>query len=76
LAEKHAPPIAQTCDFHVFGPLKDPLGGRKFNDDAVVEAYARNWLLTRPTSFYDDGISKLPIRWEKCVSKAAECIEK
>jgi hypothetical protein len=29
-------------------------------------------LQTRPTSFYEDGISKLPVRWEKCVLKAGE----
>jgi hypothetical protein len=41
-----------------------------------VEAYVRSWLHTRPTSFYEDGISKLPIRWEKCVLKAEEYEEK
>jgi hypothetical protein len=53
-------------------PLKGALRGQRFNDDAGVEAYVRSWLQTRPTSFYDDGISKLPIRWEKCVLKAGE----
>jgi hypothetical protein len=41
----------------------------------LVEAYVRSWLHTRPTSFYKDGISKLPIRWEKCVLKAGEYVE-
>jgi hypothetical protein len=41
-----------------------------------VEAYVHSWLQTRPTSFYEDGISKLPIRWEKCVLKAGEYVEK
>jgi hypothetical protein len=42
------------------------------------EVKGSTWMLgqTRPTSFYKDGISKLPIRWEKCVFKAGECVEK
>jgi histone-lysine N-methyltransferase SETMAR len=72
---EHPPysPSLSSCDFHVFGPLKEALGGQRFNDDARVEAYVRSWLHTRPTSLYEDGISKLPIRWEKCVLKAGEC---
>jgi histone-lysine N-methyltransferase SETMAR len=69
---QHPPysPDISSCDFHAFGPFKEALGGQRFNDDAGVEAYVRSWLQTRPTSFYEDGISKLPIRWEKCVLKA------
>lgn len=69
-------PDLSPCDFHVFGPLKEALGGQKFNSDAEVEAYVRNWLQTRPASFYMEGIGKLPIRWEKCVSKAGDYVEK
>jgi histone-lysine N-methyltransferase SETMAR len=65
-------PDLSSCDFHVFCPLNEALGGQRFNDDAGVEAYVCSWLQTRPTSFYEDGISKLPIRWEKCVLKAGE----
>jgi histone-lysine N-methyltransferase SETMAR len=75
---EHPPysPDLSPCDFHVFGPLSEALGGQRFNVDAGVEAYVRSWLHTRPTSFYEDGISKLPIRWEKCVLKAEEYVEK
>jgi len=75
---EHPPysPDLSPCDFHVFDPLKDALGGKKFSHDAEVEAYVRNWLLTRPISFHNNGISKLVICWEKCVSKAGEYIEK
>jgi len=27
----------------MFGSLKEVLGGERFNDDAVVEQYVRNW---------------------------------
>lgn len=75
---EHPPysPDLSPCDFHVFGPLKEALGGQKFHSDNEVEAYVRNWLQTRPDSFYVEGIKKLPIRWEKCVSKSGDYVEK
>lgn len=69
-------PDLSPCDFHMFGPLKEALGGQRFDSDAEVEAYVHNWLQTRPGSFYMEGIGKLPIRWEKCVSKAGDYVEK
>lgn len=44
------------CDFHVFGSLKEILECQRFNDNTEIEAYARNWLHTRPTSFYEEEI--------------------
>jgi len=75
---EHPPysPDLSPCDFHVFGPLKEALGGQRFNSDAEVEAYVSNWLQTRPASFYVEGIGKLPIRWEKCVSESGDYVEK
>jgi hypothetical protein len=31
-------------DFHLFGPLKNHLGGRRFADDEEVETEVRKWL--------------------------------
>lgn len=75
---EHPPysPDLSPCDFHLFGPLKEALGGQRFDDDAAVETFVRNWLDTRPPSFYEDGINKLPIRWEKCVTKLGDYVEK
>lgn len=75
---EHPPysPDLSPCDFHVFGPLKEALGGQKFHSDNEVEAYVRNWLQTRSDSFYVEGIKKLPIRWEKCVYKSGDYVEK
>lgn len=65
---EHPPysPDLSPCDFYLFGPLKEALRGQRFNNDGVEE-FVRNWLLTQSASFYDDGIKKLPIRWEKCI---------
>jgi hypothetical protein len=55
-------PDLSACDYHTFGPLKEALGGQRFDDDEQVENFVRNWLQKRPPSFYDAGIKKLPNR--------------
>lgn len=59
---EHPPysPDLSPCDYHLFGPLKEDLGGRRFGDNAAVEEFVRNWLTTRHPSFFKDGIKKLP----------------
>ena len=49
----------------MFGVVKEALGGEKFNNDAEVEQYVRNWLLERLSSFFDEGIKTLPIQQRK-----------
>ena len=60
----------------MFGPLKEVLREQRFNDDEQVENFVRKWLQTRPASFYDAGIKKLPIRWQKCIEKGGNYVEK
>ncbi|EFN75061.1 Histone-lysine N-methyltransferase SETMAR, partial [Harpegnathos saltator] len=57
-----------SCDFHMFGPPKEALGGERFNNDAAVEYYVRNRLFERPSTFFDEGVKKLLARWRKCIS--------
>jgi hypothetical protein len=44
----------------LFGPLKEALGGHRFQSDDRVEEFVRNWAVTRPPTFYEKGIQKLP----------------
>jgi len=62
-ALQHPPysPDLSPCDYHMFGPLKEALGGQGFDNNEQVENFVRNWRQTRPTSFYDAGVKKLPI---------------
>ena len=54
-ALQHPPysPDLSPCDYHMFGPLKEALGGQRFEDDEEVQNFVRNWLQKRPPSFYD-----------------------
>lgn len=60
----------------MLGPLKGAFRGERFGDDTDIKALMRNWLETRSSFLYDDGIKKLPIRWGKCVLKAGDYIKK
>lgn len=75
---EHAPysPDLSPCDYHLFGPLKEALGGQQFQNNEEVKQFVCNWLRTRPTSFYNKGIQKLPIRWQKCVNVNGNYVEK
>jgi hypothetical protein len=42
----------------MFEPLKEAVGGQRFDDDEQVQNFVRNWLQTRPSSFYDAGLKK------------------
>ena len=60
----------------MFGPLKEVLREQRFNDDEQVENFVRKWLQMHPAPFYDAGIKKLPIRWQKCIEKGGNYVEK
>jgi hypothetical protein len=59
----------------LFGPLKQRLGGRRFNDDEV-EMAVRDWLGMQQPDFYRDGIFKLVPRCDKCISVLGDYAEK
>ena len=63
-------------DCHLFGPPKDALRGRRFTSDEEVEEAVHEWLAARPKTFFSEGIQKLLERWNKCIAKHGEYIEK
>jgi len=71
----YSPDLAPS-DFHLFGPLKNALGGRRFSCDDDVKAAVHQWLRTQPKIFFADGIKKLVGRWKKCIAKQGDYIEK
>ncbi|KAF6198043.1 hypothetical protein GE061_007789 [Apolygus lucorum] len=75
---EHPPysPDLSPCDYHMFGPLKEALGGERFQTDEEVETFVCNWLRTRPSTFFKTGIEKLPNRWEKCITLEGDYVEK
>jgi hypothetical protein len=69
-------PDHSPSDFHLFGSLKEALGGRRFQCDEDIKNTVHQWLRTQPKTSYCDGIKQMVGRWEKCVEKLGDCVEK
>jgi transposase len=69
-------PDLSPSDYHVFGPLKDVLRGRKFGNDDEVKEAVHSWLTPQPKKIFSDGTKKL-VQWcEKCMEKKGGYVEK
>jgi transposase len=71
----YSPDLAPS-DHHMFGPLKEAMGGKKFRSDEELHQAVHEWLRTRPQEFFSKGIRALPVRWRKCVERQGDCVEK
>jgi histone-lysine N-methyltransferase SETMAR len=71
----YSPDLAPS-DYHVFGPLKKFLAGQRFfsNNDAKTTVW--RWFRAEPAEFYNSGISKLVVQWDKCLNRGGDCVEK
>jgi hypothetical protein len=59
----YSPDLAPS-DFHLFGPLKNHLGGRRFATDVEVQQAAMSWLQALDTDFFYAGVDALLYRWD------------
>lgn len=71
----HSPDLAPS-DFHLFLTLKNYLGGRRFLDDELLKEDVSNWFNNLAATFYEEGILKLIHRWNKCLNRGGDYVEK
>ena len=71
----YSPDLAPS-DFHLFGPLKNHMRGKHFTTDAAVIEAVRKWFRTQSPEFYSAGIQNLVGRWNKCIEKEGDYVEK
>jgi len=71
----YSPDLAPS-DYHLFGPPKEALRGRRFTSDKEVKEAVHEWLVAQPKTFFSEGIQKLLERWNKCIAKHGDYIEK
>lgn len=66
---KHPPysPDLAPSDYHIFGSLKDSLGGTTNSTAAQVEQAVHEWIASRPPIFFSTGINSLVQRWRLCI---------
>jgi hypothetical protein len=69
-------PDLAPSDFHLFGPLKNHLGGQRFTDDEKVEMEVRKWLRQQSKDFYAAGFDALVKRWDKCINVGGWYVKK
>jgi len=72
----HSPysPDLAPCDFHVFGPLKKALKGRRFTDNDEVRETVEEWFCTQPKTFFTDGIHRLVDQWDTCFNQQGDYV--
>jgi histone-lysine N-methyltransferase SETMAR len=63
----YSPDLAPS-DFHLFGPLKNYLGGKRFPDDKEVETELWKRLRQESIDFFGVGFIAQVKQWDKCVS--------
>ncbi|XP_042904384.1 histone-lysine N-methyltransferase SETMAR-like [Parasteatoda tepidariorum] len=59
-------PDMSPCYFHVFGPLKKHLKGKRFNSDGVLKDAVKDWVSSRPQEFWEQGILWPVHQWDRC----------
>lgn len=75
----HHPPYSPDLapsDFHLFGPLKEALRGKKFGNNEDVKNFVGKWLKQQDKDFFAAGIKKLVNRWDKCINVGGDYVEK
>ena len=71
----YSPDLAPS-DFHMFGPLKHFLRGQRFEDDDAVKCAVKAWIRQCKPEFFVEGFINWRNRWEKCVARGGDYIEK
>ena len=68
----YSPDIAPS-DFHLFRSLQNSLNGKNFNSLEVCKRYLEQFL-DQKDKFWEDGIMKLPEKWQNVVEQNGEYV--
>jgi histone-lysine N-methyltransferase SETMAR len=63
-------------NFHLFGPLKNHLGGKCFADDKEAEMVVQKWLRQQSKDLHAAGFDALVKQWDKCINVGGGYVEK
>jgi hypothetical protein len=61
---------------YVFSSLKKFLAGQRFTFDDDTKTAVWRWFRAQLTEFYNSGISKLLVQWDKCLNRGGDYVEK
>ena len=71
----YSPDLAPSY-FHFFRHLKRDLKWTHFTSDDEVKQAVMSWIKQRTPEFFIDGMRKLVLRWEKCIERQGDYVEK
>ena len=71
----YSPDLAPR-DFHLFLHLKKFLAGKRFYDNDDLKDAVQKWLTSQAAALYEEGIEKRLPRYDKCLRKGGEYVEK
>ncbi|GFV11175.1 histone-lysine N-methyltransferase SETMAR [Trichonephila clavipes] len=74
----HAPysPCLAPSDFRHFRYLKHSLGGKCFSYNEEVKAALNSWLSDQAADYFEEGFQHLVLRYDKCINKLGNYVEK
>ena len=64
----YSPDIA-PLDFHLFQPLQNSLSGKKVSSLEDCKRHLEQFFAQKDKKFWEDGITKLPEKWQKIVEQ-------
>ena len=71
----YSPDLAPS-DYFMFFQLKKHLKGNHYDSDEEVVAAVRQWCREQSPEFFADGIRQLVRRWQLCVDRDGDYVEK
>ena len=69
----YSPDIAPS-DFHLFRSLQNFLNGKNFNSLEDCKRDLKQFFAQKDKKFWEDGIMKLPEKWQKVVEQKGEYV--
>jgi len=69
-------PDLAPSDYHLFGFVKDQLRAQRYETTEAIQKAVHQRLRTAGMEFYRMEIFKLTERWEKCVQRSGDYVEK
>ena len=69
----YSPDMAPS-DFYLFWSLQNSLNGKDFNSQEDCKRHLEKFFAQKDEKFWEDGIMKLPERWQKVVEQNGEHI--
>jgi len=65
-----------SSDFHVFGPHKGTMASKSLRSDEEVQQAVHEWLHSQQKDFFTRGIHALLKRWNTCMGRNGDYVEK